>query len=87
MITMAREAGLEVRETTIARETLYGADELFVCGTASEVTPVTSLDRIRIGSGTVGPITRQLQQRYMAIVTGREPDVHGWLTHVPRVTT
>lgn len=86
MITMAREAGLEVRETTIARETLYGAEELFVCGTASEVTPVTSLDRIRIGTGTVGPITRQLQQRYMAIVTGREPDVHGWLTRVPRAT-
>ena len=82
IIELAKDAGIPVRETAIARETLYGAEEIFVCGTASEVTPVTSLDRIRIGNGTVGPITRALQTRYLDIVHGRVPDVHGWLTHV-----
>jgi branched-chain amino acid aminotransferase len=84
MIQLAKDAGYEVREGAMARETLYGAQELFICGTASEVTPVTSVDRIRIGTGTVGPITRDLQSRYMDIVTGRAPDTHGWLTHVRR---
>ncbi len=84
IIQLAQDAGYEVREGAMARETLYGAQELFICGTASEVTPVTSVDRIRVGTGTVGPITRDLQSRYMEIVTGRAPDTHGWLTHVPR---
>lgn len=82
IIQMAHDAGYSVREQTIAREMLYGADELFVCGTASEVTPVRSVDRIKVGAGTVGPVTRQLQTRYLNIVQGREEDVHGWLTHV-----
>jgi branched-chain amino acid aminotransferase len=82
IIQLAREAGLVVREQGIAREMLYGADEIFLTGTASEVTPVRSLDRIRIGSGKVGPITKQLQTQYLDIVQGRVPDTHGWLTHV-----
>ncbi len=82
VIQLATDAGIPVREQVIAREMLYGADEIFVCGTASEVTPVRSVDRITVGSGTVGPISRALQTRYMNIVQGREPDVHGWLTLV-----
>lgn len=83
IIQLAADAGYgAVREQPIAREMLYGADEVFVCGTASEVTPVRSLDRISIGSGAVGPVSRDLQTRYMDIVTGRAPDTHGWLTHV-----
>jgi branched-chain amino acid aminotransferase len=86
IMTLAREAGYVVREQMIARETLYGADEVFLCGTATEVAPVTSLDRIRIGSGTPGPITRYLRDRYLDVVHGRVPDAHGWLTRVPSST-
>lgn len=83
IIQLAADAGYgAVREQPIPREMLYGADEMFVCGTASEVTPVRSVDRIRIGTGAVGPVSRDLQTRYMDIVTGRAPDTHGWLTHV-----
>lgn len=82
LIRMAQDAGYTVREQHIARETLYSADEVFIAGTASEVTPVTSVDRIRIGNGTVGPMTRYLQTRYLDIVSGRVADEYGWLTHV-----
>ncbi len=84
IVQLAHDAGYSVREQPIARETLYGADEIFLTGTASEVTPVRSLDRIRIGTGTPGPVTRDLQARYLDIVNGRTPDVHGWLTPVRR---
>jgi branched-chain amino acid aminotransferase len=79
---LAKEMGYAVREQPIARETLYGADEIFLTGTASEVTPVRSLDRIRIGAGVPGPITRALQSRFLDIANGRVEDTHGWLTHV-----
>lgn len=79
---IALEAGYEIVEQPIAREMLYGADEMFLTGTASEVTPVRSLDRIRIGDGTPGPITRELQSRFLDIVHGRVPDNRGWLTYV-----
>ena len=82
IVRLAREMGHEVRETTIARETLYGADEIFLVGTASEVTPVRSLDRITIGSGARGPVTEALQSRYLAIAKGEAPDEYGWLTYV-----
>jgi branched-chain amino acid aminotransferase len=83
IITIANDFGLEIREQVIPREFLYLADELFFCGTAAEVTPVRSVDRITIGSGKPGPITQRIQKEYMGIVKGRIKDRHGWLTMVP----
>jgi branched-chain amino acid aminotransferase len=82
VVTLAREAGIEVREQAMPREALYIADELFLTGTASEVTPVRSVDRIAVGTGEPGPVTMQLQRAYLDLVGGRVPDTHGWLTHV-----
>lgn len=82
VIRLARDLGLEVRETTLGREALYLCDELFMTGTAAEITPVRSVDRIPVGSGKRGPITRRLQEAFFDLVSGRAPDVHGWLTHV-----
>ncbi len=82
IITLARELGYEVREAHIQREALYIADELFLVGTAVEVTPVRSVDRIAVGHGAVGPVTRRLQQAFFAVVKGEVPDTHGWLTYV-----
>lgn len=83
VIVMARDLGYEVRETPIPREFLYLADEAFFCGTAVEVTPVRSIDRIAVGSGRRGPVTAALQERFFGIITGDVPDTHGWLTPVP----
>lgn len=82
VVTLAGDIGLEVREEDVPREALYTADELFFTGTASEVTPIRSVDRITVGSGTAGPITRRLQSLFMDTVRGRTADPHGWLTHV-----
>lgn len=82
VITLARELGYEVREEPVPRETLYTADELFFTGTASEVTPIRSVDHIPIGNGRAGPITLEIQQRFLDVANGRVEDVHGWLTHV-----
>jgi branched-chain amino acid aminotransferase len=82
ILTLAREAGYPVHEQPLAREILYLADEVFLTGTASEVTPVRSVDRIPVGDGKRGPITRQLQEEYLAIASGQREDRHGWLTHV-----
>jgi branched-chain amino acid aminotransferase len=84
VIRIAREAGYEVREQSIARDTLYAADEIFLTGTASEVTPVRSVDRIRIGSGKRGPITTDLQRRFLDIVNGVVDDSYGWMVPVRR---
>ncbi len=82
VITLARDLGFPVVERNIPREMLYLADEIFLTGTASEVTPVRSIDRIEIGSGARGPITTQVQKRYMDLVQGQGEDTYGWLTHV-----
>ena len=82
ILTLAREAGLEVREQLMPRESLYVADEVFLTGTASEVTPVRSVDRITVGGGKAGEITRQLQRTFMDLVQGKGDDTHGWLTYV-----
>ena len=82
VITLAQEMDIPVREQTVPRDHLYAADELFFTGTASEVTPIRSVDRITIGQGSAGPITRRLQQRFLDVVRGQAPDSHGWLTHV-----
>jgi len=83
VLRLARDRGIEVREQTIPREMLYLADELFFTGTAAEITPIRSVDRIQVGAGRPGAITRALQEEYMGITAGRIPDRHGWLTPVP----
>jgi branched-chain amino acid aminotransferase len=80
VIQLARDAGIEVREVTMPRELLYCAEELFICGTAAEITPVRAIDRKPVGSGTRGPITARLQAEFRALVSGAKPDRHGWLT-------
>lgn len=82
IITLAREMDIPVREQTIPREMLYCADELFFTGTASEVAPIRSLDRLPIGNGEVGPITTKLHQAFLAVARGAVPDRHGWRTPV-----
>ncbi len=82
VMTLARDFGIEVREQHVPRESLYTADEVFFTGTASEVTPVRSVDRIEVGAGSIGPITHELQRRFLSIAQGKEADPHGWLTYV-----
>jgi branched-chain amino acid aminotransferase len=82
IISLAQREGLTVREQSIPREMLYTADEVFFTGTAAELTPVRSVDRIKIGSGTVGPITKHMQKAFLDIAHGRAEDTFGWLTHV-----
>ncbi len=82
VMTLAKELGFEVREQTIPREMLYIADEVFFCGTAAEVTPIRSVDRITIGRGRRGPITQALQERFYQVVTGEAEDKWGWLQYV-----
>jgi branched-chain amino acid aminotransferase len=82
VMTIARELGFEVREQTLPRETLYIADEVFFVGTAVEVTPIRSVDRVKVGRGRRGPVTQALQQRFFDIVKGEAPDTHGWLQSV-----
>jgi branched-chain amino acid aminotransferase len=80
VITLAQEAGYTLIEQILAREILYISDEVFFTGTAAEITPIRSVDRIVVGRGQPGPITRKLQERFLAIVEGRASDEHGWLT-------
>jgi branched-chain amino acid aminotransferase len=82
VMTLARDLGFTVQETVLPRESLYVADEVFVVGTAAEVTPIRSVDKITIGSGRRGPITEALQSAFFDVINGKVPDVHGWLTYV-----
>jgi branched-chain amino acid aminotransferase len=82
VLALAADLGIPVVVQPLARELLYTCDEAFICGTATEVTPVRSVDRIPVGDGAVGPVTRRLQQRYLDVVNGRVEDAHGWLTVV-----
>jgi len=82
VIQIARDLGFTVEEQEMPREMLYTADEIFLTGTATEVAPVRSVDRIDVGNGKRGPITQQVQQRFLDTVHGRVEDTHGWLTHV-----
>jgi branched-chain amino acid aminotransferase len=80
---IARDLGYEVREQILPREMLYIADELFFTGTAAELTPIRSVDRIQVGEGRPGPVTRAIQERFLGIARGEVEDAHGWLTMVP----
>lgn len=82
VIRLAQDEGLTVREQLVPRELLYVSDELFFTGTASEVTPIRSVDKVKVGSGRRGPITERLQRRFLEIANGQAPDKFGWLTHV-----
>ncbi len=80
VIVLAEEMGIPVTEQDIPREMLYIADEVFFTGTAAEITPIRSVDRIAIGEGRPGPITLRLQERFLSVVQGRAEDKYGWLT-------
>ncbi len=87
VIRIARDLGYAVSEQTIPRELLYIADEAFFSGTAAELTPIRTVDRMEVGAGKPGPITLAIQKVYMGIATGKMPDRYGWLTPVEsRVT-
>ncbi len=80
VLRIARDQGIPVAEQKFTRDTLYVADELFLTGTAAEVTPVREVDNRRIGSGSPGPVTRRLQEIYLRAVRGEEPRYREWLT-------
>ena len=82
VITLAGDLGFEVREETLPREALYIADEVFFTGTAAEISPIRSIDKIPIGSGKRGPMTAAIQRRFFDVINGRVADTHGWLKFV-----
>ena len=82
ILTLAKDEGLKTRRQMIPREGLYIGDEVFLTGTAAEVTPVRSVDGIAIGDGKPGPVTLKLQDRFDGIITGRDEDPHGWMEPV-----
>ncbi len=79
---LEKEMGLTVRRQEIPRDLLYIAEELFFAGTAAEVTPISSVDDLPVGTGRRGPITEAVQKRYLELVTGKAEDIYGWLTPV-----
>jgi branched-chain amino acid aminotransferase len=82
MMTLCADLNISIVEQQIPREMLYLADEVFFAGTAVEVTPVRSIDHIKVGKGSRGPITKRLQDEFFGIVTGAKADRHNWLTPV-----
>jgi len=79
VIHLAADAGIETMEQTISREQLYAADEVFMTGTAAEVTPVRQVDHMSIGSGGCGPVTRQIQDAFFGLFNNQTRDSRGWL--------
>ncbi len=79
VMVLAREMGIEVREQVLPREFLYIADEVFLTGTAAEITPVRSVDRLSIGAGARGPVTKALQDAFFGLFRGETVDKWGWL--------
>ena len=82
MICLLRDMGIEVREGRLPRELLHMADEAFLTGTAAEITGIRSVDRIQVGDGKVGPITRALQKAFYGLFDGSTQDRRGWLDPV-----
>jgi branched-chain amino acid aminotransferase len=82
IVKIAGDLQIPVKESIIPREMLYLADEVFFVGTAVEVTPIRSIDKIVIGNGVAGPVTRKIQEEFFAVTSGRKPDLHNWLTPV-----
>jgi branched-chain amino acid aminotransferase len=82
VITLARDLGYTVREEMLPRELLYIADEVFFAGTAVEITPVRSVDKLPVGNGRRGPVTEAVQRAFFDVINGEVPDTHGWLRYV-----
>ena len=82
IMTLARELGYTIREESLQREALYLADEIFMCGTAAEITPVSSVDRMQIGEGRRGPITEAIHKAFFGLFNGETEDKWGWVTPV-----
>jgi branched-chain amino acid aminotransferase len=83
VLQIAKDINLTVVEQMIPREMLYIADEVFFSGTAAEITPIRSVDKIKVADGAVGPVTKAIQKEFFGIVEGRMPDRHNWFTPVP----
>ena len=79
IIKLARANGIEVIERDLPREYLYLCDELFMCGTAAEITPIRSVDGRQVGTGKPGPLTKRIQSLFFGLFDGSTPDTHGWL--------
>jgi branched-chain amino acid aminotransferase len=79
LITLARDHGIPVVERDLPREYLYLCDELFMCGTAAEITPIRSVDGRQVGAGKPGPVTLRMQELFFGLFDGRTPDTYGWL--------
>lgn len=79
LMTLAADDGFKVRERDMPREYLYLADEVFMCGTAAEVTPIRSVDGKQVGAGKAGPVTRRMQELFFGLFEGKTEDRHGWL--------
>ena len=82
VLQLAKEMGIPIEEKTVPREMLYAADEIFFTGTAAEITPIRSVDKISVGKGRRGPITEKIQKAFFDIVEGIVPDRYGWLTPI-----
>jgi len=82
IMALARDAGMQVVERDMPREYLYFADEVFMCGTAAEITPIRSVDAKPVGSGKPGPVTQRMQELFFGLFKGKTPDKHGWLEPV-----
>lgn len=85
VVHLALDMDIKVIEENIPREALYLADEVFFTGSAAEITPIRSVDGIPVGSGRCGPLTKQLQEAFFGVVTGKSPDHYGWLTYIDEV--
>ncbi|GKX53613.1 branched-chain amino acid transaminase [Budvicia aquatica] len=79
IMKLTKDLGFEIREQVLSRESLYLADEVFMTGTAAEITPVRSVDSIQVGIGRCGPITKQIQQSFFGLFNGQTEDKYGWL--------
>ena len=83
VITLAKDLGIPVVEQMIPREMLYISDEVFFTGTAAEITPIRSVDKIKVGTGKIGAVTRTIRKELFGMFEGTKPDRHNWFTPVP----
>ena len=83
VLQIARDLGIKIVEQQIPRESLYIAEEVFFTGTAAEITPIRSVDKIPVGKGKIGAVTKSLQAEFYGIVRGEKADRYAWLTPVP----
>ena len=79
---LARELGVEVRQHVLPRESLYVADEVFMTGTAAEITPIAKVDNLPVGAGHRGPITQRIQEAFFGVLRGEREDTYGWMDPV-----